>query len=194
VKGLPRIHQLIQTVISEESHLGQQINTEGEQQQQSMAGLEIQHEMQGEIQDQDWGESRWEKIVLHPRVGQEQMGKSTGCRRTHLKQHSRDNQWAGRWWNKPQTAGMRANIKSFCQGAENICAKLMPTEKQIRAATRKEVTAVESWAAEGDGFWATAEEIHASRTREEKMVHELILQWQKGAHGYIPEIKENNIL
>jgi hypothetical protein len=32
--------------------------------------------MQGEIQDQDWGESRWEEIVLHPRVGQEQMGES----------------------------------------------------------------------------------------------------------------------
>jgi hypothetical protein len=89
---------------------------------------------------------------------------------------------------------MRANIKSFCQRAENIRAKLMPTEEQIRAAMRKEVTAVESQAAEGDGFRAMAEEIHASQTREEKMVQELILQWQKGAHGYIPEIKENNIL
>jgi hypothetical protein len=174
--------------------LGQQINTEGEQQQQSTAGLEIQHKMQGEIQDQDWGESRWEEIVLHPRVGQEQMGESMGCRRTHLKQHSRDKQRAGRWQNKPQTAGMRANIKSFCQVAENIHAKLIPTEEQIRAAMRKEVIAVESWAVEGDGFRATAEEIHASRTREEEMVQELILQWQKGAHGYIPEIKENDIL
>jgi hypothetical protein len=176
VKGLPRIHQLIQTVIGEESHLGQQINTEGEQQQQSTAGLEIQHKMQGEIQDQDWGESRWEEIVLHPRVGQEQMSKSMGCRCTHLEQHSRDKQRAGRWRNKPQTAGMRANIKSFCQGAANICAKLIPTEEQIRAAIRKEVIAVESRAAEGDGFRAMAEEIHASRTREEEMVQELILQ------------------
>jgi hypothetical protein len=33
VKGLPRIHQLIQTAIGKESYLGQQINTKGEQQQ-----------------------------------------------------------------------------------------------------------------------------------------------------------------
>jgi hypothetical protein len=52
----------------------------------------------------------------------------------------------------------------------------MPTEEQIRAATRKEVIAVESQAAEREGFQEVAEEVHASRTREEEMVQELILQ------------------
>jgi hypothetical protein len=47
---------------------------------------------------------------------------------------------------------------------------------------------------EGEGFCATAEEIHATRTKEEKMVQELLNAWQKGAHGYIPEVKEDNVI
>jgi hypothetical protein len=48
---------------------------------------------------------------------------------------------------------------------------------------------------EGGGFCATAEEVHATRTKEEKMVRELLNGWQKGAHyGYIPEVKEDNII
>ncbi len=47
----------------------------------------------------------------------------------------------------------------------------------------------------GGGFCATAEEVHATRTKEEEMVRELLNGWQKGAHyGYIPEVKEGNII
>jgi hypothetical protein len=51
-----------------------------------------------------------------------------------------------------------------------------------------------STTAEGEGFRATAEEVHATRTKEEEMVRELLNGWQKGAHGYIPEVKEDNIV
>jgi hypothetical protein len=47
---------------------------------------------------------------------------------------------------------------------------------------------------EGEGFCATAEEVHATRTKEEEMVQELLSGWQKGAHGYIPEVKEDNVI
>ncbi len=50
-----------------------------------------------------------------------------------------------------------------------------------------------STTAEGGGFCATAEEVHATRTKEEEMVRELLNGWQKGAHGYILEVKEDNI-
>ncbi len=47
---------------------------------------------------------------------------------------------------------------------------------------------------EGDRFCATAEEVHATRTKEEEMVRELLNGWQtKGAHGYIPEVEDNTI-
>ncbi len=32
------------------------------------------------------------------------------------------------------------------------------------------------------------------RTKEEEMVQELLNDWQKGAHGYTPEVKEDNII
>ncbi len=51
-----------------------------------------------------------------------------------------------------------------------------------------------STTAEGEGFCATAEEVHATRTKEEEMVRELLNGWQKGAQGYIPEVKDDNII
>ncbi len=77
----------------------------------------------------------------------------------------------------------RANITSFRQGASNFGATLRPTEEQIRAATRKGVGDVDSRVTENEGFRESAERVHALRTTEEEMVQQLILQWQKGAHG-----------
>jgi hypothetical protein len=52
-----------------------------------------------------------------------------------------------------------------------------------------------STTAEGEGFCATAEEVHATRTKEEEMVvRELLNGWQIGAHGYIPEAKGDNVI
>jgi hypothetical protein len=51
-----------------------------------------------------------------------------------------------------------------------------------------------STSAKGEGFCATAEEVHATRTKEEEMVQELLNGRQKGAHGYILEVKDNNVI
>jgi hypothetical protein len=47
---------------------------------------------------------------------------------------------------------------------------------------------------EGERFCATAEEDHATRTKEERMVQDLLNRWQKGAHRYVPEVKDNNVI
>ncbi len=73
-------------------------------------------------------------------------------------------------------------------------AELIPMDKQIQAATMHDARTSLSTTAEGEGFCATAEEVHATRTKEEEMVRELLDGWQKGAHGYIPEVKDNNII
>jgi hypothetical protein len=64
---------------------------------------------------------------------------------------------------------------------------------QIRAAT-KDARIFLSTTAEGEGFCATAEEVHATRTKEEEMVQELFNDWQKGAHRYMLEVKEDNVI
>jgi hypothetical protein len=51
-----------------------------------------------------------------------------------------------------------------------------------------------STSAEGEGFHATAEEVRATRTKEEEMVQELLNGRQKGAHEYISEDKEDNFI
>jgi hypothetical protein len=66
--------------------------------------------------------------------------------------------------------------------------ELIPTDKQIWAATMHNARSFLSTTAEGEGFCATTEEVHATRTKEEEMVQELLNGWQKGAHRYIPEV------
>jgi hypothetical protein len=70
----------------------------------------------------------------------------------------------------------------------------MPTEVQIQAATILDVRTSMSTTAEGGGFHAKAVEICVTRTKEKEMVQELLKYWQKGAHGYIPEGKEDNVI
>jgi hypothetical protein len=65
---------------------------------------------------------------------------------------------------------------------------------QIRAATIQDARTFLSTTVEGGSFCATAEEVYATRTKEEKMVQELLNDWQKGAQGYISEVKEDNVI
>ncbi len=67
-------------------------------------------------------------------------------------------------------------------------------EEQIRAATMRDARTFLSTTAEKEGFRATAVKIHATKTKEEEMVQELLNGWQKGAHEYIPEVKDNNVI
>ncbi len=88
---------------------------------------------------------------------------------------------------------MRRNLASYIQGATVCHTELIPTEAQIRAATTLDERVSMSTTVEGGGFCATAVEIYATRTKEEEMVQELLKDWQKGAHGYIPEVKEQDV-
>ncbi len=56
-------------------------------------------------------------------------------------------------------------------------------------ATMQDARTFSSTTAEGEGFHATAAEVHATRTKEEEMVQELLNGWQEGDHGYILKVK-----
>jgi hypothetical protein len=58
-------------------------------------------------------------------------------------------------------------------------AELIPMDEQIWAATMHDARTFSSTTAEGEGFCATTEEVHATRTKEEEMVRELLNGWQK---------------
>ncbi len=69
---------------------------------------------------------------------------------------------------------VRRNLASHLQGASLCWAELIPTEAQIQAVTMQDARTSLSIAVEGEGFRATAEEVHATRTKEEEMVQELL--------------------
>jgi hypothetical protein len=89
---------------------------------------------------------------------------------------------------------VRRNLASFIQGASLCWAELIPTETQKRSATILHTRTTTSKTTEGEGFCATVVEICATRTKEEEMVQELLKDWQKGAHGYTSEVKEDNVI
>jgi hypothetical protein len=89
---------------------------------------------------------------------------------------------------------VRRKLASHLPGAFLCRAELIPTEAQIRPATMQDMRTFLSITAEGEGFLATAEETHATRTKEEEIVQELLYGWQKGDHRYIPEVKEDNVI
>ena len=48
--------------------------------------------------------------------------------------------------------------------------------------------------AEGSNLRADAEEIHHGWTDEDNTIQDLLNQWESGAHGYVPDMKDNNII
>jgi hypothetical protein len=72
--------------------------------------------------------------------------------------------------------------------------RLIPTEAHIQAATIQDARTFSTTTVEGEEFYATAEEVYAIRIKDEEMVQELLNDWQKGAHVYIPEVKEDNVI
>jgi hypothetical protein len=87
---------------------------------------------------------------------------------------------------------VRRNLASHLQGASMCRAELIPTDEQIRATTMHNVRTFLSTTIEGEGFHAPSEEVYATRTKEEVIVQVLLNRWQKGAHGYVSEVKADN--
>jgi hypothetical protein len=165
--------------------------------------LDIQGELGGKlgvqqqqgILQETWGDSWWEQIMRGPRQGGGDPVTPPTRRQTHQEQCQRDAQWAARYQNKTApTMLVRRNLASYIHGALLCWAELIPTETQIGAATIQDVRTFLSTTVEMEGFCATAEEVYATRTTEEEMMQELLKDWQKGAHGYIPEVKEDNVI
>jgi hypothetical protein len=93
----------------------------------------------------------------------------------HQEQHRCNAQQAGGYQNATTLSTLvRRSLASHLQGASICRAKLIPTDEQKRAATMHDVRTFLSTTAEGEGFRATAEEVHATRTKEEGMVWELL--------------------
>jgi hypothetical protein len=151
-------------------------------------------QQQGSVQE-IWGESRWEEIAHVPRQKEFDLATPPTRHRMHQEQRRHNAQQGGHYQNTTTSSTLvRRNLASHLQGASICRADLIPMDKQLQAATMHYARPFSSTTAEGEGFCATVEEVHATRTNEEEMVQELLNGWQKRAHGYIPEVKDDNVI
>jgi hypothetical protein len=121
-------------------------------------------QQQGSVQA-TWGESWWEEIVRVPQQGEVDLATSPTQCQSHQEQRRRDAQWAGRFRNTTTSSMLvRRNLASHLQEASMCWVELIPMDKQTRAETMHDTRTFLSTTAEGEGFHATAEEVHATRT------------------------------
>jgi hypothetical protein len=65
---------------------------------------------------------------------------------------------------------------------------------QIWAVTEHKGTAKLTNGADAIWFTKMAEMIYKAQTQEKAMVQELLDQWWKGGHGFVPDVKGDNII
>ena len=107
----------------------------------------------------------------------------------------RDQQHASRWRNKRSTqASIQFNLKHFWRGSAAHRATLVPTISQIRAAAVSLGLDSHPNKADSIRFTTAAEMIYEAWMQEAAMVWDLLEQWRKGGHGYVPDVKGDNIV
>jgi hypothetical protein len=102
---------------------------------------------------------------------------------------------ASRWCNKRSTqAIVQVNLEHLRRGSAAHRTTLVPTILQICAAALSSGLDTHPNKADLVQFLAAAERIYEAQTQEEAMVRDLLEQWRKGGHGYVPDIKGDNIV
>ena len=79
-------------------------------------------------------------------------------------------------------------------GADQLCADMIPTHLQIVGELNRYKWRSNLALAEGSNMREDAEEIHYGRTDEDNTIQDMLNQWESGAHGYVPDMKDNNII
>ena len=149
------------------------------------------------VTDNEWETPWWEQIIPRPVAAQLPSLSTTDPRRqTRLQEDKlRDHQHASRWHNKHSTmATVQTNLEHFQQGSEAHRSTLVPTIPQIRATALPLGLDTHINKADSVRFTAAAETIYEARTQEEVMVQDFLEQRRKGRHGYVPDVKGDNLV
>ena len=148
------------------------------------------------VTNDEWEAPWWEQIIPRPVAAWLPPLYTTDRRhQTRLQDKLRDQQRASRWCNKHSTrATVQTNLKHFWRGLEAHRSTLVPTILQIHAAALSSGLDAHPNKADSVLFTAAAETIYEARTQEEAMVQDLLEKWRKGGHGYVPDVKGDNIV
>jgi hypothetical protein len=148
------------------------------------------------VTNDEWEAPRWEQIIPCPIAARlPPLSAKDRRRQTRMQDKLRDQQRASRWRNKRSTqASIQTNLEHFWQGLAVHRATLVPTILQIRATAVSLGLDTHPNKADSVRFTAAAETIYEAQTQEEAMVRDLLEQWRKGGHGYVPDVKGDNIV
>ncbi len=142
----------------------------------------------------EWEEARYEPMICQPPgANGTRVAKNRRCR-TPKEQQFYNQQCAGRWRNRCiPTETTENNLRQFAVGEREYHKELVPTAEQIKAVVSRESSKKVSGVDKTNRLHATAEMIYSARTKEEKIVKG-ILDQAKGAHGFVPTVKEDDII
>jgi hypothetical protein len=115
-------------------------------------------------------------------------------RRERVDDPARGQRRAARWRLNNASAQVMENKRKFKAGADQLWAELRYSHKQIVEGMKRNQFNRDELAAEVNSYKLDAQEIHSAQTNEDNTINELLEQWVGGAHGYVPEKKDDNII
>jgi hypothetical protein len=115
--------------------------------------------------------------------------------KTPREQQLQDQQWTGRWRNRCLLAmRMGIDLQKFAEDKSKCRKDLAPNNNQIQDYVTKESGKRVNILGNSNLLQAIAEMIHSARMNEEEIVRGILNQWGKGAHGFVPMEKEEDII
>ncbi len=156
------------------------------------------HKQITELQSDDenlWEAAVWEDINTTHQGDTVPIAAVHRRRRTRMQDKLRDQRHASHWQNKhPTQATVQMNLTHFWKGAAEGQQAQLPTPTQILAAVSQVGAGTLTQMADTSCLIKMTETVYEARTQEEATVQDLLDQWRKGGHGYVPDEKGDDTI
>ena len=102
---------------------------------------------------------------------------------------------ASRWrLNNAASAQVRKNKRMFKAGADQLRKEIHLSHDQIVEGMKKNQFNSDEAATDRNSYSGDAQDIYRTQTNEDNTINQLLEQWEGGAHGFVPEKKDENII
>lgn len=92
------------------------------------------------------------------------------------------------------TRSQQTKINTFNKKRQRVKEKLRPTHTQLKEATLQDSNKSQSRRTEAASIQAEALDVYTAGQDEERIVREIVSQWKDGGHGYVPEVKPDDVI
>ena len=114
--------------------------------------------------------------------------------RERVNDSTRSQRRAARWRLNNSSAQVIKNKRMFKAGADQLRKELHLSHEQIVEGMKRNQFHNNEAATEGNSCNVDAQDTHRAQTNEDNTINELLEQWAGGAHGFVPEKKDENII